>query len=499
MGQLWKTLVAVVMVTSLLACDDPAPGSSCGEGTVDVDGVCVPEPTDVGGEDVRGDSDTGDREPDVGRDAPPEDVDAADSADTPDVRDTDAAEDVGDPDTGEPGVDPRDPCPPLGEPTGELITLTPEDAGAFTQIFAQVESHTTFLLRPGTYELDGQYAWISAPNVTVRGATGNRADVVVDGGYVSTEIFTVAADNVTIADLTIHRAFTHGVHVVGSEGTTKNTLLYNVHVLDPGEQAIKINQSGQTYADGGTVACSALTLTDDGRPHIRNNCYTGGIDAHQSRGWHIRDNWIEGFWCEAGLSEHGIHFWRANADAVVERNTILNCARGIGLGLVTEGIENIRAYDDIDECQGFDYLDDYRGTIRNNFVAASDARLFASGGGFDSGISVWNACGATIAHNTVWSSQAPFTSIEWRFPNSSVTVANNLVSHNLAERNPGIGTQVTNVDGFSDAAAFADAPAGDLHLVGPSVADGAGTAGWAHTDIDGEDRPDAPSVGADER
>jgi hypothetical protein len=107
-----------------------------------------------------------------------------------------------------------------------------------------------------------------------------------------------------------------------------------VHIIDPGQQANKINPAAaNAYPDDGVNACSHIELTDVGRPHIRNNCYTGGIDAHQAEGWVIRDNLIEGFWCENGLSEHGIHLWRGCRDTVVERNVLRENARGIGFGL----------------------------------------------------------------------------------------------------------------------------------------------------------------------
>ena len=53
----------------------------------------------------------------------------------------------------------------------------------------------------------------------------------------------------------------------------------------------------------------------------------GGVDAHAARGWTIRRNRIEGFWCPSGLSEHAIHFWSASRGTLVERNTIIDAAQ----------------------------------------------------------------------------------------------------------------------------------------------------------------------------
>ena len=59
-------------------------------------------------------------------------------------------------------------------------------------------------------------------------------------------------------------------------------LLHNLRIIDPGEQAIKVNAVGAGTVDHSTLECSRLQLTDAGRPHIRNNCYTGGLDAHEA-------------------------------------------------------------------------------------------------------------------------------------------------------------------------------------------------------------------------
>jgi hypothetical protein len=82
---------------------------------------------------------------------------------------------------------------------------------------------------------------------------------VLDGNYLTTEIVQVVASNVTVADLTLREAYDHPIHVMPSEAAATNgTLVYNVHVVDPGQQAIKVNPlvPGGPYADGGTVACS---------------------------------------------------------------------------------------------------------------------------------------------------------------------------------------------------------------------------------------------------
>ena len=100
----------------------------------------------------------------------------------------------------------------------------------------------------------------------------------------------VAGSNITVADLTIWRARTHPIHVTSQPGQhTLNTMLYNIRLIDPGQQALKINAHAgkDTFPDQGTLACSYLELTDAGRPkiwEINGSCYTGGLDAHEAEG-----------------------------------------------------------------------------------------------------------------------------------------------------------------------------------------------------------------------
>jgi len=396
-------------------------------------------------------------------------------------------------------------CPALVPPTGPTISVA--TVSELQSAVNGASSGDTILVADGTYHLDGVYLRFDVPNVTLRSTSGQREAVVLDGNYVTTEIVQIVASNVTIADLTLREATHHPIHVMSSSsGDTTGTLVYNVHIVDPGEQAIKINPyagaDADYFPDDGVIACSHIELTDAGREHIRNNCYTGGVDAHQARGWAIRDNLIEGFWCQSGLSEHAVHLWRACRDTLVERNELRDNARGIGFGLATSG-DGVRTYPD-DPCPGAEggYVDHYDGIIRNNVVFVGRSELFASQYGFDCGICLWNACDAQVVHNTVASTQAPFSSIEWRFDHTDVEITNNLVSHNLRDRG-GAAHLSGNLEDHP-LSAFVDAQGGDLHLVaGANAAIDQGVTvptGLCDDDFDGDPRPigPAPDVGADE-
>ena len=384
-----------------------------------------------------------------------------------------------------------------------MIEIQPSQADQLRSIAGAASSGTTLLLHDGYYDLSGgdssHRLSFNTPSVTLRSASGDRDAVTLDGAYVTNEVVSIHASNVVIADLTLTRAYDHPIHISGPSGRPiTGVTIHNVRITDPGQQAIKINPAQEGYADYGTIECSLIELTDAGRPNVRS-CYTGGIDAHQARGWLIRRNRIDGFWCPEGLSEHGVHFWSSSRDTVVEENVIVDCARGIGFGLGSTGAS--RDYPD-NPYPGVDYVGHYDGVVRNNFVAAADSRLFQSEYGFDTAIALEQAHGAGIYHNTVASTQTPrSSSIEWRFPNTLAEIANNLVSHNFQVRDGASATLATNIAG-APLTWFVDPTVGDLHLttsvLGPIDGGTSLPNGIADGDIDLETRDSLPDAGADE-
>lgn len=388
-------------------------------------------------------------------------------------------------------------CGPLPAASRVVVDVTPAQVSSLQSILDAARSGTTVRLADGVYPLS-QTLVIRQPGVTLRSKSGNRDAVVIDGRYAARDLLLVQQSNVTVADLTVSRAYWHLVHVVPGSGTITGTLLHNIRAVDGSEQFIKVNPNGAQFADEGSIRCSSLEMTDAGRLNVRNNCYTGGIDIHQARGWQIYANRFRGFWCATGLSEHAIHVWNGSRDTRIDRNVVIDSARGIGFGLGSSVAG--RTYADR-PCGGVANVGHYGGAITNNFVLANDARLFASRGGFDTGIGLEQSCQSNVLHNTVVSTSSPrSSSIEWRFANTSASVANNLVSHALIARDEGKAVTGGNVAN-APLSLFVDPGRGDLHLR-PSatlaIDKGAALATPVSTDIDTEPRTTRPDVGADE-
>jgi hypothetical protein len=385
----------------------------------------------------------------------------------------------------------------LPAPAGRVIEVTASQAGSLQEIVDRARPGDTIELADGLYSLLHTLV-LRTPRVTLRSKSGNRGGVFLDGRYSIGDLILVQESDVMVADVTLTRSSWHLVHVVPERSSISSVVLHNLHGIDGGEQFIKVNQGSGTFAENGVVRCSSFDLTDAGRANIRNNCYTGGIDIHQARGWHIYSNTFSGFWCGNGLSEHAIHVWTGSRDTLVERNVIVNSARGIGFGLGSsrEG----RTYED-SACSGVSFVGHYRGAIINNFVMANDPRLFASDGGFDTGIGLEQSCETAVLHNTVASTVAPrSSSIEWRFAHTSAIVANNLVTHSLVPRDGARAEVIGNVAN-APLTLFVDVAAGNLRLLpNATIAiDKAAPLGEPlSSDIDGEPRGVAADVGADE-
>jgi hypothetical protein len=388
-------------------------------------------------------------------------------------------------------------CRALVAASGPTIRLRPAQAGSLSAIVSRAAPGTTLLLADGTYRL-GSTLIVSSPGLTIRSLSGRPEAVVLDGNYATGDLVAVAASDVTIAEMTLTRTSYHLVHVVPRDAgpTIRRARLYRLRLVDGAQQFVKVNPNAarSAFADAGRVECSSFRLTDRGRPHIPSNflpCYTGGIDAHGARGWVVRLNRFEDLRCADGLAEHAVHFWTGSRDTLVERNTIVDCARGIGFGL-GESTDWARTYQDAAR-EG--YVGHYGGIIRNNVVIAGRP-------GMDTGIGLEQARGARIYHNTVYAGRRAaryFSSLDYRFPSTSADIRNNLVTR-ITARDGARATLDRNVESVP-ASWFRNPSRLDFHLrpTANEAIDRGVSVDAAGLDIDGTPHTvGLPDLGADE-
>ncbi len=358
-------------------------------------------------------------------------------------------------------------CPPLPPPTGPTVTVATE-AELRDQAY-NAAAGTTIWITPGVYDMQS-YVHVVNDGVALRGQSGDRDDVALDfGGMVGGQFgILVEADDVIIADLTIRNANDHGVSIQGRD----RPVLYNLHVVDIGDQLIKVNPSG---SEDGLLACSRLEYTTTAPDE-----YTNGISAHDAHRWVVRDNQWYRIRTPGDAAVPTILFWSGSTDTVVERNLLVDCYQGIAFGNASHGPG-----------------DHSGGVVRNNIIYASLPH--------DTVIEMVHADGWLVAHNTaLLLDPAPglWWGMEARYADSQGTFAYNLTNLEIwADRDGASGTLTGNVTD-AQSAWFVDAAGGDLHLTPLAAAaiDQAAALPQVPDDYDGDARPigPAPDVGADE-
>lgn len=360
-------------------------------------------------------------------------------------------------------------CPPLDPPHGPTVSVATESDLRYQAYHAA--PGTTILIQAGTYEMQG-YVHIVNPGLTLRGDGGNREQVILDfggmvGGYFG---ILVEADDVTIADLTIRQANDHGVSIQGRD----RPVLYNLHILDIGDQLVKVNPWGDGSQDG-LLACSRLEYTTSAPDE-----YTNGISAHDAHRWIVRDNQWYRIRTPGDSPVPAILFWSGSSDTIVERNLLVDCYQGIAFGNASHAAG-----------------DHTGGVVRNNIIYASLPH--------DSVVEMVHATGWLVAHNTAYLLD-PAPGLTWgmeaRFEDTQGIFAYNLTNMPIWNDRDGAGGMLMGNLTAAQSDWFRDAALGDLHLSSNAVLaiDGALSLDQIGDDFDGQSRPQgpAPDVGADE-
>lgn len=339
--------------------------------------------------------------------------------------------------------------------------------------------NTTIVLQDGTYTLSATLN-VTASDITITGQSEVRENVIVQGDAMSAtaaigNLIRVAANNFKVSNLTLQKSRWHLIQIAGEAGAS-GPVVSNVVFRDAYQQLLKVSVNQANYAmtaDNGLVEKSLFEYTAGIGPEY----YIGGVDLHGGKNWVIRDNTFRSIISPAtAVSEFAIHVWDRSANALVEKNLIINCDRGIGFGLGVKGNTG--------------------GIIRNNMIyhAANDGQ-FA-----DANIELATSPGTKVYNNSVYSVSGYPNSIEYRFAaTTGVLIKNNLTNGLITSRDGATGTVGSNVT-KAISSWFVNAGQGDLHLAtnNPAVAGGQPVAGLID-DFDGDPRPqNGVDVGADQ-
>jgi hypothetical protein len=287
-------------------------------------------------------------------------------------------------------------------------------------------------------------------------------------------IFNVAGTDFTARDMTLRLAANHAIQL---QPSATGASILNLVIQDTGEQMIKgswDSSNPDIAADNGHVEGCLFQYTAGIGPQY----YIGGMDVHRARNWVVRSNTFMYIRSpEEDLAEFAIHFWSNAENTLVERNTIINCDRGIGFGLGDRGHVG--------------------GIIRNNMIYHD-----GSEGRNDVGISLDSTQDAQVYNNTIYLAHDYPNAIEYRFAaTTGVYIANNLTNRAITARDDASGAEADNLTNAQDAW-FRDLAAGDLHMAYavPELVDRALAIEGLVDDHDGQARPQGAGydIGADE-
>ncbi len=366
-------------------------------------------------------------------------------------------------------------CEPLDTIVGQTTTVSSvsELESAINTINSS-GGNRTVLLEDGDYMLNNTLG-IKGDNVVIRSVSGNRTGVTIEGEGMDGDIehvFLIQASNVTIADISLGEVANHGIQIQGENGAN-NLLVHNVRIFNTNEQMLKGSYGNSTGSDNGIVECSLFEYTETFGPQF----YIGGIDVHNGKDWIVRKNTFKNIRSpDADVAEHAVHFWSNSENPTIEKNIIINCDRGIGLGLNSS------------RCTG--------GTIRNNMIYANNQGLRS-----DVGIALESANNIRVYNNTIYFDHGYGNAIEYRFADSfDNEIINNLTNKAITSRNGGTAT-VRNNNISAVSSWFVDTASGNLHLDtdNASIVDAGEGLSSVSDDIDCESRSDnGIDIGADE-
>jgi len=384
-------------------------------------------------------------------------------------------------------------CPPLPPASGETIRIKSGDVRKLVWEASHGKPGITLLLEDGLYQLSvDQSIEIEVPNLTLRSLSGNRDAVTIDGGRNNVSI---NANGVTVAEVTLRRPNFHNVQVRGERGVL-GARIYRVHAVDSGQQLVKVSTGDGRigkFGDGGLVACSLLEYsTVSHGTAVSPPSYTNGIDILAGKGWVIRDNVLRRIRSASGPTGPAILVWRNSQDTVVTRNLIVDCWRGIALGLMSP--------DRLARGGPGVVYDHQNGLVDHNVILALREPA-------DAALETNYARNTRIIHNTIYYKPGlrheVSWSIEYRFAPTTAVIRNNLTNLPIRKRFPFPDRDAVIEGNLTDAQThwFRALNNEDVHLVpgSPPIDQGVRDPG-PFLDIDGANGAlgGAPDAGADE-
>jgi len=342
--------------------------------------------------------------------------------------------------------------------------------------------NTTLELDDGTFTLNSTLK-IAADNITITSKSKNRNKTIIKGAgsfpnSTTGNLIRVSGSFFSLSHITLENSGNHLIQIAG-ENNAEAPKITNCILRDAREQLLKVsyNANNSNSSDHGIVSNCIFEYTKGIGPQY----YIGGIDAHAVKHWTIKNNiFINIASPSKYIAEHAIHLWSNSEDNIIENNTIINCDRGIGLGMGEKPSKGNKG-----------------GIIRNNFIHhTANNHPFA-----DTGITLENSSNTQVYNNTIFLENNYPNAIEYRFAGSTgIQILNNITNKAIKSRDGGTAT-VTNNYATIEKNSFDLSTLGDLRLSEKSQSHSIPKGIFIKalkTDIDGKPRPNPPTLGAAE-
>jgi hypothetical protein len=233
-------------------------------------------------------------------------------------------------------------APPLPPPAGEVIRV--RDVEGLHAAARRVSPGGSIVLADGVYPVTRTVV-IAADRVTLRGESGRRERVVLEGGGTLGELLTLrSCAGVTVADLTVQNVRWNGIKLDTDQNvqraTIRNCVLHNI--WQRAVKGVKVPEAGREATRPRDCVIEYCLFVNDrpkrfeddpaDTPRTFDGNYIGGIDVMYPTGWSIRDNVFVGIHGRTGTARGAIFLWHDARDCLVERNVIIDCDSGICLG-----------------------------------------------------------------------------------------------------------------------------------------------------------------------
>lgn len=348
------------------------------------------------------------------------------------------------------------PLPEVERDNGAIRVLDIHSVEALHDAMNDLRANTVLLLSPGRYDLKKTLS-VEVDNITIRGNStrcdeialvGKGMDDVAGDALIPHGIWTNAR-NLKVQNLSIRDVYRHAI---AFDGQAISPELYNLALIDTGEQFVKANPLDfGKGVDKGRVEYSLIRYSDGPAKtnHGSGTGYTNGIDIHAGNGWviannkfmdiHVPDN-SDHLWNPAILA------WNGASNTVVEYNRFHNVDRAIAFGLEERE-------------------DDHNGgSIKHNMIAL-DAGLFSRKRRetADAPILLWSSPDTMIENNTILTRGNTKSAIELRFNSDGAWIARNILDAAISDRDSSVVT-VRDNETIDTLSYFVDPSVADLRL-----------------------------------